>query len=206
MQENDENKDRYPHQGETIERTASEERELTSDIKNVEAGSFPQIVNQYRDSITNYLYRLLDDYPKAVQIAESAFVDVYNTLADRRIEPSLSAYIFRAATNLALGGNSERKPNIAARVTRLFRSNEEANTRGPEVNSPWATNLIESEHDRRIVVALQALPGEDRAALLLRDVEAKSYDEIGRVLQLDVTSVRTRVTAARRLLMRELTK
>ena len=61
----------------TVE-TASD-HELLSDIKDGDEAAFQEIVRRYRNPITNFVYRMLDDYERSVELAQETFIRVFTS-------------------------------------------------------------------------------------------------------------------------------
>lgn len=72
---------------------------LLEAAKQGDEAAFAEIVCRYRDPITNYLYRMLNDYEKAVNLAEETFVRVYFALERYQTDFPFSTHIYRVATD-----------------------------------------------------------------------------------------------------------
>ncbi|MDQ3322102.1 MAG: helix-turn-helix domain-containing protein, partial [Acidobacteriota bacterium] len=75
------------------------DHELIEATKQGDEAAFAEIMNRYRSPITNYLYRFLNDYEEAVDLAQETFVRVYFALARYHTDYAFSTYIYRIATN-----------------------------------------------------------------------------------------------------------
>ena len=64
--------------------------------------AFQELVNRYRNPITNFVYRMLNDYDRAVDLAQETFVRVYMNVERYQANYSFSTYIYRIASNLAI--------------------------------------------------------------------------------------------------------
>lgn len=178
-------------------------------IKATKEGSeeaFAQIVARYRNPITNYLYRFLNDYEEAVDLAQETFVRVYYALERYHTEYAFSTYIYRIATNLAISEIRKRKRRRLFSLTGLFQSEEENETefQPTDEKSLPDEDLIEDEKSRVIAKAIATLPDKYRAPIVLREVEGKSYEEIAQILQLGLGTTKSRISRARGLLKEKL--
>ncbi len=182
------------------------DHELIEATKQGDEAAFAEIVNRYRNPITNYLYRFLNDYEEAVDLAQETFVRVYFAIARYHTEYAFSTYIYRIATNLAISEIRKRKRQKLVSLTGLFQfDNEDAKDFQPPDEKPLADdNLIESEQAQTIARAIATLPEKYRAPIVLRDVEGKTYDEIGEILQLGLGTTKSRISRARGLLKEKL--
>lgn len=165
--------------------------------------AFRELVRRYQNQITNYVYRMLNDYDRAVDLAQETFLRVY-TSADRyQATYSFSTYIYRIAHNLAI---SELRQRNRRRLIPLptFSSDKD----GEEVEIEVADTrlkladdeMIADERRAAVAKAIASLPEKYRAALVLCDIEEKSYEEISAVLDLPVGTVKSRINRARNLL------
>ena len=85
------------------------DHELIEATKGGDEDAFAEIVNRYRNPITNFLYRFLNDYEEAVDLAQETFVRVYFAIERYHTEYAFSTYIYRIATNLAISEIRKRK-------------------------------------------------------------------------------------------------
>ena len=168
--------------------------------------AFAEIMRRYRSPITNYIYRFLNDYEEAVDLAQETFVRVYFALERYHTEYAFSTYIYRIATNLAISEIRKRKRRKLVSLTGLFQfDNEEAQDFNPPDEKPKPDeNLIESEQSRTIAKAIATLPEKYRAPIVLRDVEGKSYEEVAAIMELGLGTTKSRISRARKLLREKL--
>ena len=168
--------------------------------------AFGEIMRRYRSPITNYIYRFLNDYEEAVDLAQETFVRVYFALERYHTDYAFSTYIYRIATNLAISEIRKRKRRKLLSLTGLFQyDNEEAQDfNPPDEKSLPDENLIETEQSRTIAKAIATLPDKYRAPIVLRDVEGKTYEEIAQILELGLGTTKSRISRARKLLREKL--
>ncbi|HKX83612.1 MAG TPA: sigma-70 family RNA polymerase sigma factor, partial [Pyrinomonadaceae bacterium] len=96
------------------------DHELIERTKNGDEDAFAAIVGRYRSPITNYLYRFLNDYEEAVDLAQETFVRVYYAIDRYHTGFAFSTYIYRIATNLAISELRKRKRRKLFSLTGLF--------------------------------------------------------------------------------------
>ncbi|HEY0657050.1 MAG TPA: sigma-70 family RNA polymerase sigma factor, partial [Pyrinomonadaceae bacterium] len=157
---------------------------LIEATKQGDEAAFAEIVNRYRNPITNFLYRFLNDYEEAVDLAQETFVRVYFAIERYHTDYAFSTYIYRIATNLAISEIRKRKRRKLLSLTGLFQTEDESETefQPPDEKSLQDENLIEDERNRMIARAIAALPDKYRAPIILREIEDKSYEEIAQIL------------------------
>jgi RNA polymerase sigma-70 factor, ECF subfamily len=169
--------------------------------------AFLEITRRYRNQITNYVYRMLDDYDRAVDLTQETFVRVWVNAGRYQATYSFSTYIYKIAHNLAISELRQRKRRRTIQLPTFFsdKDNEEMEVEIEDRKQPLADDVMIGDERRRAVTrAIASLPEKYRAALVLCDIEEKSYDEISEVLGLPVGTVKSRINRARNLLKEKL--
>jgi RNA polymerase sigma-70 factor (ECF subfamily) len=182
------------------------DHQLIEATKKGDEQAFAEIVNRYRSPITNYLYRFLNDYEEAVDLAQETFVRVYFAIERYHTDYAFSTYIYRIATNLAISELRKRKRRRLISLTGLFQSDEdETKEFQPPDSKPLPdADLLDGEQSRTIAKAIETLPEKYRAPIVLRDVEGKTYEEIAQILELGLGTTKSRISRARGLLKEKL--
>ena len=179
---------------------------LIEATKSGDEAAFAEIIDRYRNPITNYLYRFLNDYEEAVDLAQETFVRVYFAIDRYHTQFAFSTYIYRIATNLAISEIRRRKRRRLLSLTGLFQGEaDEAVEFQPPDQKPLAdTVLVDEERDRTIARAIAALPEKYRVPIILRDIEGRSYDEVADIMGLGLGTTKSRISRARALLKEKL--
>src|SRR5215475_13512933 len=185
---------------------AISDHELLAAIRDGDEVAFQEIVRRYRNPITNFIYRMLDDYERSVELTQETFIRVYTSASRYQANYSFSTYIYRIATNLAI---SELRRRKRRKTISLFSPFTNDDGEAVEIDPADATALqdetmIENERRRAVARAITSLPQKYRAAIVLRDVEGLSYDRIAEVLKLSEGTVKSRINRARNLLKEKL--
>ena len=203
--------DRFDNLGAEVSQTIVPSEKLSDHqlIEATKAGdedAFAEIVNRYRNPITNYVYRFLNDYEEAVDLAQETFVRVYFALERYHTEYAFSTYIYRIATNLAISELRKRKRRKLLSLTGLFQTEEgnEIEFQPPDLKPLPDEDLLDNEQSQTIARAIATLPEKYRAAIVLRDVEGRSYEEIANILELGLGTTKSRISRARGLLKEKL--
>ena len=203
--------DKFEKSGAEVSQTIVPSEKLSDHqlIEATKAGdedAFAEIVNRYRNPITNYVYRFLNDYEEAVDLAQETFVRVYFALERYHTEYAFSTYIYRIATNLAISELRKRKRRKLLSLTGLFQTEEgnEIEFQPPDLKPLPDEDLLDNEQSQTIARAIATLPEKYRAAIVLRDVEGRSYEEIANILELGLGTTKSRISRARGLLKEKL--
>jgi RNA polymerase sigma-70 factor (ECF subfamily) len=179
---------------------------LIEATKNGDESAFAVIIARYRNPITNYLYRFLNDYEEAVDLAQETFVRVYFAIDRYHTDYAFSTYIYRIATNLAISEIRKRKRRTILSLTGLFQVDAEDDTEFQPTDNKSLPDkdLIDDERGRVIARAIATLPPKYRVPVILRDVEGKTYEEIAGILDLGLGTTKSRISRARALLKEKL--
>jgi RNA polymerase sigma-70 factor, ECF subfamily len=179
---------------------------LIEATKSGDEAAFAEIMDRYRNPITNYLYRFLNDYEEAVDLAQETFVRVYFAIDRYHTQFAFSTYIYRIATNLAISEIRRRKRRRLLSLTGLFQSEaDEAVEFQPPDLKPLADKvMVDEERDQTIARAIAALPEKYRVPIILRDIEGRSYDEVADIMGLGLGTTKSRISRARALLKEKL--
>jgi RNA polymerase sigma-70 factor (ECF subfamily) len=179
---------------------------LIEATKNGDEAAFAEIVDRYRNPITNYLYRFLNDYEEAVDLAQETFVRVYFAIDRYHTQFAFSTYIYRIATNLAISEIRRRKRRRLMSLTGLFQgeADEAVEFQPPDKRPLPDAEVVTDERDRTIARAIAALPEKYRIPIILRDIEGRSYDEVAEIMGLGLGTTKSRISRARGLLREKL--
>jgi RNA polymerase sigma-70 factor (ECF subfamily) len=148
---------------------------------------------------------LLGDREEAMDLSQEVFLRVFRTLHRFRGQSSLRTWIFRIVINQARNRQRWwRRRQRSAQVS----LDEHIREHGEVVIGSAALTpdreLSRKELGARLYAALQHLPFDQRTALVLREIEGLSYEEIAFSLGLPVGTVKSRLTRARQALRAEL--
>lgn len=169
--------------------------------------AFYELVRRYRNQITNYVYRIIDDYDCAVDLAQETFVRVYNNVDRYQATYSFSTYIYKIAHNLAISEIRKRKRHRLIPLPFFFsdKDGDEVEIELPDQRLTQADEMmISDERNKAVKKAIGSLPEKYRGALVLCHIEEKSYEEISEILDLPVGTVKSRINRARNLLKEKL--
>ena len=169
--------------------------------------AFQELVRRYRNPITNFVYRMLNDYERAVDLAQETFIRVYTSAERYQATYSFSTYIYRIASNLAISDLRQRKRRNLIPIPSFFsdKDGDELEIELPDTRQVRADDaMIADERRKAVSTAIASLPEKYRAAVVLRDIEGRSYEEISDVLGLSDGTVKSRINRARNLLKEKL--
>ncbi len=169
-----------------------------------DGAAFAELVRRYRNQITNYVYRMTNDYDLAVDLAQETFMRVYAAAERYQTSYAFSTYIYRIATNLAISELRRRKRRRMVSLSSFFQERESpadsCELEMPDAGPLQDATLAEGERRAAVARAIATLPEKYRAPLVLRDVEERSYEEIAHILGMNEGTVKSRINRARTFL------
>ncbi|MEE8576450.1 MAG: sigma-70 family RNA polymerase sigma factor [candidate division Zixibacteria bacterium] len=154
--------------------------------------AFNGIVDRYKDRLMNVIGRMLSSQQEAEDVVQETFVRVYQHRQSFNFKHCFSTWIYTIALNLARNELRRRRKFKFYDITEM-QGNEAAFAVDAKLPSrlPQALNK-----------AIKTLPEKYRTAFLLRDVQELPYDEVAKVLDVPLGTVKSRVNRAR-LMLRE---
>ncbi len=158
--------------------------------------AFAELVRLYEKRVFALTLRMCKDPELAAEAAQEAFFAAWQGLKFFREESRFSTWLYRLASNACVDA-----------LRREGRHQGHASLEDEELNLDVPSGLPtpQEEAERRelseqIEAGLQALPPEYRSVLVLREIQQLRYDEIAEVLELDVGTVKSRISRGRKRL------
>ncbi|MEP7354441.1 MAG: sigma-70 family RNA polymerase sigma factor [Acidobacteriota bacterium] len=191
--------------------SAERELDLTllSGLRAGEESAFEALVLRFEHTVYGIVSRMTDDPADAADVVQEVFLKVFRKIGGFRGESSLKTWIFRIAINEA---RNHRRWFGRHRAQDVGLEAEPGLTDDSAVRSDWLEDrgqspfeiTLDHEMHQMLEQALARLSSIHRAALVLRDIEGLSYEEIGEVLDVPPGTVRSRMVRARESLRKEL--
>ncbi len=160
---------------------------LIAMVRSGNAGAFETIVDRYQGRLLGFCRQMLGSTEDAEDVLQEVFVNAYRAmLADER-EINLRPWLYRIARNRCL--NHLRKPTADAQESMDMVPMVEAGSTAEKVHN--------REEFRQLLTDVSKLPETQRSALLLREMDAMSYEEIAQAMDTSVPSVKSLLVRAR---------
>lgn len=152
--------------------------------------AFERLVQRYQHTVLNFIFRHTGDRHTAEDLAQEVFMRVYQASSEFEPRGKVSSWIFTITLNICRNESKRRM-----RRERLLHS---LSTQGIAADGHESSQSGGYHaHEKDLMSALEDLPDNQRAALLLRVNEGLSYAEISRVLSVSVSSVESLIFRAR---------
>ncbi|MHB1529715.1 MAG: RNA polymerase sigma factor RpoE [Acidiferrobacteraceae bacterium] len=182
----------------------SVDHELVVRVQKGDKSAFDLLVRKYQHKIAKLVSRYVYDRSEIEDVTQEAFIKAYRAIKGFRGESAFYTWLYRIAINSA-------KNHLVAQGRQVPGSDidaEEAELSDvsgvlQEVNTPEHA-LLTSEIADTVRTAIEALPEDLRTAIVLREIEGLSYDEIAVAMDCPIGTVRSRIFRAREAIDREL--
>ena len=166
--------------------------------------AFSEVVAEHQRMVVQLAINLLGDRDEALDLSQEVFLRVFRTISRFRGQSSLKTWIYRIAVNQAR--NRHRFWRRRHRADQVSLDAHVA-THGEFLSAATSRPdkvFAQKELAARLENALDALPFDQRTAIVLREVDGLSYEEIAYSLGVAVGTVKSRLTRARQTLRLEL--
>ena len=150
--------------------------------------AFERLMRQYERLVLVTALRLAGNLPDAQDVSQEVFLKLYRNLGKMASEDAVAAWLYRVTVNAC--------HDLGRRHGRDGYSLEDAGQLASTVADPCQA-LTDSERARALELSLRLLPEKERAALVLRDLEGLSTEEVARALGSSEATVRSQVSKAR---------
>ncbi len=171
--------------------------ELVRRVKAGDKSAFDPLVQKYQNKIINLISRYVKDPNAARDVAQEAFLKAYRGLEKFRGDSAFYTWLYRIAINTAknyLVSENRRVPDVGvdAAEAEQFGDNEPLH----EKASP--ERMLLTDEIRQVVMdTIESLPDDLRTAIMLRELEGLSYEEIAQAMGCPIGTVRSRIFRAR---------
>lgn len=176
---------------------ASSERLLLARLRRKDPDAFEQLVRQHQDRVFDFCVRMLSDREEAVELTQDIFLSVHQHVGTFRMDSRLSTWILRIAKNHCINRLKYLRRRGRGRSD-VFEDVSEVALNDSAGAPTRPDELVEAARERvRVQRAIAQLDEDQRALVVLRDIEGLSYDEIVEITELAEGTVKSRLHRAR---------
>jgi len=178
--------------------------ELVRRVQHGDKRAFELLVAKYQRKISRLLSRMIRDPADMEDIAQEAFIKAYRALPNFRGESAFYTWLYRIAINTAKNHYAAQGRRPVA-VAADFEEQEDLEDSPLLSETATPDSLYQSKQVGLAVNrAIEKLPEDLRTAIVLRELEGLSYDEIAAAMDCPVGTVRSRIFRAREAIAQEL--
>jgi RNA polymerase sigma-70 factor (ECF subfamily) len=187
-------------QGETERARMSEaqvDRLLVERVQKGDKHAFDLLINKYQHRIVSLVSRYVSDHAEALDVSQEAFIKAYRAIGKFRGDSAFYTWLYRIAINTAknwLVAQKRRPPasDIDAADAEQYDMESRLKDRATPENM-----LMRDEIKRTVNEAIAQLPEDLRTAIMLREMEGMSYEDIANTMDCPIGTVRSRIFRAR---------
>ncbi len=160
--------------------------------------AFELLVEKYQRKLARLLSRLVRDPGEVEDVTQETFIKAYRALPSFRGDSAFYTWLYRIGINtaknylVAMGRRAPTSTEVDAEAAEGYESGEQLR----DINTPESL-LLAKEIAATVNEAIESLPEELRSAIQLRELEGMSYEEISKLMDCPIGTVRSRIFRAR---------
>jgi RNA polymerase sigma-70 factor (ECF subfamily) len=160
--------------------------------------AFDLLVLKYQRKIMRLLSRMLNNHAEVEDIAQETFIKAYRALPQFRGDSAFYTWLYRIAINTARNWLSSNQRKMLVSDTFETKDGETFSQSDNliDIDTP-ESRMVSSEIAQTVNKAIEDLPEDLRTAIVLREIEGLSYEEIAQTMECPIGTVRSRIFRAR---------
>lgn len=173
------------------------DNDLVLRVQQGDKRAFDLLVIKYQHRLVQLVYRYVKDPSEAQDVAQEAFIRAYRALPEFRGESAFYTWLYRIAINTAKNYLISRNRRNSESEIDVYEAEQVENAPQLQGLDTPEQQLLNDEILRVINAAIAELPEDMRVAIMLREVEGMSYEDIALIMNCPVGTVRSRLFRAR---------
>jgi RNA polymerase sigma-70 factor, ECF subfamily len=175
-------------------------------VKRGDAAAFAELVDKYKQPVTNLIFRMVRDAAEAEDLAQNVFLQVYKSAHRYQASARFTTWLFTIARNLCLNEIRRRSRHPADSLEATYPEAEDQPARQFEDQKTFLAPdaVLHQELEQKIDQAMADLPENQRTAILLCRQEELSYEEIAEVLDCSLSATKSLIHRGRETLKEKL--
>ena len=178
------------------------DEELIIRFQNGDEQAFVELVNRYRNRLMTFVYRFVNDIEKAEDIVQDTLMKLYTHRHYYRNIAKFSTWIYTIAGNFAKTELRRKKRHKVTNLSQMGFDDREYQL--PSVEPETGETAQGHFAEKKIQMAIQELPLHFRTVVILRDIQELSYEEISKIVDVPLGTVKSRINRARLQLQQSL--
>jgi RNA polymerase sigma-70 factor (ECF subfamily) len=180
---------------------------LVQRVQRGDKTAFDMLVRKYQHKVVKLVTRYLRDPSDAEDVAQEAFIKAYRAIPQFRGDSAFYTWLYRIAINTAKNAIVSRDRSPVEFDLDLQNVEESSSMQLRLADSETPESLLQTEEIRETVnQAIEALPEDLRTAIVLRELEGLSYEDIAQAMDCPVGTVRSRIFRAREAIDKRLSE
>ena len=171
------------------------DEELIASFQNGNEQAYIELVRRYRDRLMTFVFRFVGDMELSEDIVQDTMLKVYTHKHYYKEIAKFSTWIYTIAGNLA---KTELRKRKRRKVTLLSQMNTDDRKYEIPSTELQSEDIVQGEYtERYIQKAILQLPLHFRTVVILRDIQELSYEEISKIVNVPLGTVKSRINRAR---------
>ena len=170
---------------------------LVERVQKGDKGAFDLLILKYQHRIVSLVTRYVSDTAEAQDVAQEAFIKAYRAIGRFRGDSAFYTWLYRIAINTAknwIVAKNRRPPSSDIDATEAEQYG--LSGRLQETSTP-ENELLRQEIEQTVFETISTLPDDLRTAIMLREMDGMSYEEIATTMECPIGTVRSRIFRAR---------
>ena len=178
------------------------DEELIARFQDGDEQAYVELVNRYRNRLMTFVYRFVNDIEKAEDIVQDTLMKLYTHRHYYRNIAKFSTWIYTIAGNFAKTELRRKKRHKVTNLSQMGFDDREYQL--PSVEPETGETAQGHFAEKKIQMAIQELPLHFRTVVILRDIQELSYEEISKIVDVPLGTVKSRINRARLQLQQSL--
>jgi len=173
---------------------SAEDSRLIQECLRGHAEAYATLVRKYQDRLYNTVYRLVGHAEDARDLVQDAFVQAYRSLDRFHGDSAFYTWLYRIALNAAISHKRRHRVMVS------FEAGGQSSSFDPADDTDQTDpsgRMEQDDRDRQVREAIDGLPNEYRAVLVMKEIDGHKYETIAQMLNCPIGTVRSRLHRAR---------
>ncbi len=176
------------------------DKEIIERVKGGDKKAYDLLVLKYQQRVINLISRFVKNHSDALDVSQETFIKAYRALPNFRGESAFYTWLYRIAVNTA-------KNHLTVQSRKITKSDydvtdiEQIEGNMSLIEQTTPENLLhKDELQETVLKTIENLPEDLKSAIMLREIDGLSYEDIANVMDCPVGTVRSRIFRAREMI------
>lgn len=175
------------------------EKELIKKAREGHIESFEKLINEHQKTVYNISLKMLKNEQDAYDAAQDSLLKAFRYISNFKGNSAFSTWIYKITVNTCLDmiNKKKQKGNIISIEQQISLKDNEVTLQFEDKKQNVVSEILEEERKKVLYEAIDMLSVEHREMILLRDIEGFSYEEIAKITDKNIGTVKSKINRAR---------
>lgn len=178
--------------------------ELVKELQQGRDSAYEMLVTRYSDKVYSLASRMTRNPEDAEEVLQDVFITVYRKIKSFEGKSSFSSWLYRVAVNASLMKIRKRKQDRSISMEEAMPDDQNSLLLRSHEEDELDHQTLRNEVREALHSAIEKLPDEYRPVFILRDVDGLTSKEVGKILNLTIPAVKSRLHRSRLMLRKKL--